>query len=441
MIPIVALVVSVAILGLTVLQTVMVLSYQSFLKHGLAPLTDPLNSEPADVEPAEFPKAAIVLCLRGADHSLVECLTGITCQDYPNYELHIVFDSEDDPAFRITADFFHKKRLQPKIHIFQPLTTCSLKCSAIIHAVERLSPDIKIVALIDADTVADQNWLADLATPLSNPDVGATTGNRWFSPVPLKNGSLVQKTWNAAAVVQMFQYKIAWGGSLAFRMEVIDQCKLLEVWSKTFCEDTVLAKVLPRHGMRLHRVHNLVLENNEPATTGETFRWMTRQLLTTRLHHTRWPEVLSHGLLTGLASIVTPILIVAFLVLGYYASAAGLFKAFLVYQVVNLGLLWLIGRSNRAVLTQREAFNQADEFEQPGIWRSTKAALMTQFLHPLATLVALFANQVDWRGVTYQISGKRLKVRKIEATIRQPEEADTFAMTRTPTASRSSLEL
>ncbi|MGL5077359.1 MAG: glycosyltransferase family 2 protein, partial [Waterburya sp.] len=50
---------------------------------------------------AQLPKVAIALCLRGADPFLSQCLQALFKQNYPNYELRIIVDSIQDPAWEI----------------------------------------------------------------------------------------------------------------------------------------------------------------------------------------------------------------------------------------------------------------------------------------------------------------------------------------------------
>src|SRR5579862_112802 len=57
----------------------------------------------APVADAELPTAGVVLCLRGADSSLERCLAGLLHQDYPNYSLWIVVDSEADSAHALLS--------------------------------------------------------------------------------------------------------------------------------------------------------------------------------------------------------------------------------------------------------------------------------------------------------------------------------------------------
>src|SRR5260370_1328737 len=50
------------------------------------------------IDDASLPRACILLPLRGTDPHLRQGLHQLLTQDYPNYALHIVVDSPDDPA-------------------------------------------------------------------------------------------------------------------------------------------------------------------------------------------------------------------------------------------------------------------------------------------------------------------------------------------------------
>ena len=216
----------IAVTAVAILQRVYVALFESRTKWQLAqPPAEKFN-----------PKTALILCLRGADPSLQDCLRSIDSQDFEDLQLHVVVDDMSDPALEVVNEFRSNSKLAVSIHqIEDRLETCSLKCSAIITAINAIDLDREVVALIDADAIVTPQWLSTLVQPLANPEVGVSTGNRWFR-IPEKHrlGAAVRGVWNAAAVVQMYLYEIPWGGSLAFRREVIDKAGLLEHWSQWF---------------------------------------------------------------------------------------------------------------------------------------------------------------------------------------------------------------
>ena len=161
------------------------------------------------------PRTAIILCLRGVDPDLQACLEGIANQAYDNFELHIVMDHESDPSQTVVKNFVTHhadKTFRVNVHTLDKIDrTGSLKCQSLVYVINKLSHETEVVAFIDADAIVNAQWLIQLVDPLAASNVGATTGNRWFSPPDDRLGTWVREIWNAAAIVQMQLYDIAWG--------------------------------------------------------------------------------------------------------------------------------------------------------------------------------------------------------------------------------------
>lgn len=235
-------------------------------------------------------------------------------------------DCAEDPVIDIAKEVLRSldndQAIEHHFHVLlAPLPNCSLKCSSLIHAISQLHSDVSVVASLDADAVVSPNWLETLIAPPENPDVGISSGNRWFQiPATQKAGSAVRAVWNAAAVVQMYLYQIPWCGSLASRRDVINDCDLLDRWSNAFCEDTLLAQAVKELGLVVARPIEVVVVNEESTSCYSEFRWIRRQLLTVRLHHSRWPLVLLHGLSVGLP--IVCLLVIAWGLFGGRATKA-----------------------------------------------------------------------------------------------------------------------
>jgi len=360
------------------------------------------NSAGGAIEDDEVytPPVAIVLCLKGAEESLADCLTGLISQDYPDFQLNIVIHSPTDPAAESVQNFFANLKQKPQIHFLEnPESTCSLKCSAICQAIEALSTRIEVVAFVDGDAVVDESWLNDLVTPLSDSGIGVTTGNRWYSPTE----------------IQMQRYEIAWGGSLAIRKDVIDRCGLLAKWRTTFCEDTPLTNVLREQKLHLYRVPDLIIENKESVSLLGAFNWISRQLLTVRLHHPAWSLVLLHGIVTGIASIVAPVLMVLLFWWGMTADGVTLLKTILVYQAANFVLLFLIGRSNRRAINRRDSYNGLEVVKDKNWKMHFFSTLVTQLVQPFAIWQANSMEKVNWRRAIYRVKdGTKIKLLRVK---------------------------
>ena len=156
------------LLGCLVIQIALTLIFVFYLR------SNRVNS----LSDNQLPKTAVILCLRGADPFLPNCLKALLEQDYPQYDLKIVVDSQDDPAWKVARDTVKDATNVQISPLKISSTVCSLKCSSLIQAVSELDSSYEVVALVDADTVVHPTWLRELVTPLLHPKIGATTGNR-----------------------------------------------------------------------------------------------------------------------------------------------------------------------------------------------------------------------------------------------------------------------
>ncbi|MFK7769580.1 MAG: glycosyltransferase family 2 protein [Mariniblastus sp.] len=399
-----------SLIGLAVMQSTFVWIYCRFLRSSI-----PFTNDQSDTY---SPRVAIILCLRGADPSLTQCLTGIFSQNYkdktgaPNYQIHFVVDDKHDPALEVVQNFVEKNnssQIEIRTHVLNPSDVQgSLKCTALVTAIYELedskSSAIDVIALVDADARVDAGWLADLVGPLAYSAVGATTGNRWFAPNDNGLGSLVRQTWNAAAVAQMSFYQIPWGGSLALRVSTIHQCDLLERWSQAFCEDTLLLGALKKEDLTVVRVPNLILSSDESIGLKDATRWISRQLLTVRLYHRDWPLVLCHGLFVGFCLIGAITSSLWLLAQSQWMMASFVAGSLILMQTINLWLLRKVTFENEQHIRKRIPHAK---LKSAGVVNTFLGAIATQLVQPLAALNAAMRKNVSWRGVAYEIGPKK----------------------------------
>jgi cellulose synthase/poly-beta-1,6-N-acetylglucosamine synthase-like glycosyltransferase len=350
-------------------------------------------------------RTAVILCLRGCDPFLEECLESIFEQEHSDYQLHIVVDNRQDPAWKV-AESLVKRFGSEKVQIEaleDRQSTCSLKCSSVVQAIRRLDDSFENVALVDADTMPHRAWLGDLTAPLTDEGVGAATGNRWYMPETSSWGAMVRYLWNAAAVVQMYWYEIAWGGTLAVKRTVIDELGLLDRWSRAFCEDTMLRRQLGKHGLRVKFVPSLMMVNREDVGLASCLSWISRQLLTARLYHPLWLLVLAHGLGTTVVLVAAIAVTVIAAINGNWPAvvwcAGGLFG----YEFIMVSLLIPMELAVRRIVRSRGESTRW--FSAKTLVRLVPAIVLTQLVYTVALLLAQFGRKVDWRGVSYEIGG------------------------------------
>lgn len=346
------------------------------------------------------PRTVVILCLRGADPQLEDCLSGLLRQDYDSWELRIVVDHIDDPSLAVVEDLLaHEPHSNVTVRILEShYQTCSLKLSALSQELALLDDDCEAVVLVDADVITYPNWLRDMVNPLQDGNVGAATGLRWFQPPKDSEGATIRYLWNLAAIGQMHHSGIPWGGSLAMRADFVRSAALSDEWSQMLFEDTALACSLDKAGLQLGFVPNAVMVNTEAIRCAELARYVRRQMLNARLYHPAWKTIFSHGVLSTLGTVGTllamPVALMSlnWIAAGILAGTSAVAIGFTTYYAIRLD------RSVRRVLNAR-----GEQHQNSALPRSSSRLVFVQALYCVALLSAHRQRTVDWRGIQYDI--------------------------------------
>jgi hypothetical protein len=260
-----------------------------------------------------------------------------------------------------------------------------------------------VVVLADADLVSHDDWLRELVAPLLDEGVGAAHGNRWFWPQQAGLGSLVRFLWNVAAVVPMYVFQIPWGGSFAIRASILRDSGLLDKWSKAVVEDAPVRSAIEQQGLKIHFVPGLMMVNREDCTLPFSLDFVKRQLTWTKIYHPRWAPVVAHAFLTTAALAMGLVMAATGVALGNPAAGAISAAAVLVYLAGMIGLIKLLDNSVRHVVASRD--EPVWKFSTLAWAKMIPAILLTQCVHMVAVLLAIFRKRVKWRGVTYLVRG------------------------------------
>ena len=365
------------------------------------------QSESKSKQPEKLPKAAIILCLRGADPFLADCIEALLKQNYDEYTLKIVVDSKEDPAWSIVQQVIEK--CQPSYVQVSPLRkkyeTCSLKCSSLIQAISELDQSYEVVAFIDSDVVADPNWLRQLIAPLADEQVGATTGFRWYSLRTKQWGSLLRTICNKSSTIYMYRNKIPWGGSMALKRSLLDEAEVLATWKKSLSVDTPLTKIINQAGLSVKFVPSLIMLNQEECDIGGCLRFLVRQLLVARLYRcsrTEWASGLGISLVYFLSIILAIVAILFDFLWGNFLLS---FELLTILAGYIFSTVWLM------VLLENWLSRDIAGQDAPMTYLSAFTNLKMFIVVPLVELVmgwamlaATFKGSVTWRGISYKFS-------------------------------------
>lgn len=372
---------------------------------------------------APTPAVLVVLCLRGADPFLSRCINGLLRQDYPNFDVVIVVDHPEDEAWRRAAEIVDacgatNVRLEA---LAERLTTCSLKCSALLQGWRGAEDRYDVVAGIDADVVPHATWLRELVAPLARTHIAAATGNRWYMPDAVSCGALVRYFWNAAAVVPMYWYGIAWGGSLALKTSVLRDTDYRDRIARALCEDTMLCDLLRRSGLRLAFVPSLMMINRESCTLHDFYGWMRRQTLVAQLYHSRVVLVTIHGLIVGAWFLASAYACARAVESGDVAGMRLVLGAVAVFLASMFGLLPLLEAAVRRIVRRRG---------ESTAWITPRKALLALVAGPLTLILYVAAvasllrvREIGWRGIRYRINGPLQIERLDDGVYRAPDQS------------------
>jgi hypothetical protein len=362
----------------------------------------PPRAAPAPAE-ADWPHAAVLLCLRGADPALPACLGALVELDYPSYEVVIIVDDLDDPAWQVLQDALgarDRPRVRVRVEVLhRPLETCSLKLSAQVQALDGLDGRCRVVALIDADVVPDRGWLRALVAPFRDERVGASTGFRWYTPQDTRWGTLVRYWWNFASVCHMIAFGVPWGGSLAWHLGRVGRDRLRRQLAHSFSEDTSTAPLLRALGQRLAMVPEATMVCPETIDLPRCVAFIRRQLLCVRLHHPHWNAIVLLSAAWGAALAATVALVGLLPLCGLAVWAAWPAALLLVFP---LAALTALGRVERHL--RQRARRRGEPFRGlPLSWRALPTLALTAAINVACLVSAHCLRHVSWRGIDYDI--------------------------------------
>lgn len=345
---------------------------------------------------SSFARAVVVLPVRGKDPFLAKCIKTLLEQNYPNYILRIIVDSDSDPAVPVieqTINLYPRDRVQVE-YLQDALETCGAKNSALIQVVESLEPEDSAIVVVDSDVIAYPDWLSDMMRPLQEPDVGVATGMRWFTPATSELGTLVRYVWNVGSVPEMFAFDVPFGGSVAYRRDVLEG-GLAERWSQCLFDDCVVPSVLKPLGLQLRIVPRAIMANRESISLGRCFAFLRRQMLNATCYNPAGHWILISALAMAGSVFGTAAILVAAAFQSDVATMAiagvGLFG----FSAGMAGCLWALETRLRPIL------RASGQLVPPLPARTALVGGLVVIMYTAATVAACFVTRVTWRGLHY----------------------------------------
>ena len=349
--------------------------------------------------PAYTPKVGIIAPHYGWDADTAEHVKGLLHQDYAGvYEVFFVTHENADTGHDVSYPHLCEiAEPHPNVHvilapnIIENNLPRSQKVQNLLTVIAELPDDIEVIAFVDADVAIQKNWLTLLVNPLQEPDIGTTVGGRFYFPQTWNIASFVESIW---VNFQMgFQgdhpHTMVWGGSNAFRREMLEKAQILQRWERATIEDlnTTLAMRDVKH--KIHFVPDCVaITRTANRTWHQIIEFTNRQMIMT-FHMGLWVQ--------WLASLIV-CLPKGLFVIG---SIPFLFHRRELLPIVFIPFLEALGYRLCSKNLPRWLRDMPKVQQTIGI--SSYVASIGIFLAGINAVYAVFQRKITWGGVRYEI--------------------------------------
>ncbi len=361
------------------------------------------------------PKAVVVVPFKGAEATLAANVRALLTQDYPDYRVLLVVESEDDPAYAVLRDAAEAQPQRAEVLCVGPAEPNEgQKVHNLIAAIDHLEHAARgeeVWAFADSDAVPGPAWLGDLVGPLVQEKTGVSTGYRWLIPVALP-GEARPRFWahlasilnaSAASFAGREQLNHAWGGSMALRTRTARELGLRDWLRGALSDDYQVTRMVRGAGLRVYFVVRCLVASPVAFDAPGFTEFVRRQYLITRVH--------ARGVFFG------GLVLLWHYQLGLWSALAAVICTVLTHErwwgepwflLPMLALLVVTGsdqaRATIRGMVIRRAFG-ADTARKlrttQGIDRLLTPLWMT--VNGLLMLSAAVGRTITWRGITYKM--------------------------------------
>jgi ceramide glucosyltransferase len=336
--------------------------------------------------PTHLPPASVIVPVKGDDEGLRENLQALSSLDYPDYELIVAARSASDIPPGVLPSRVKIVLVGADDH------TGSEKVRNLRTAIQIVRKRSEIFAFADSDGRPTRGWLRALVAPLSEPGIGASTGYRWFTPVPPTFWTLLRGVWDAVVIGRFGpgDAAFAWGGAMAIRKETFFEARVPEYWKYAVSDDYALAAAVHDAGLTIAFAPGALTPCYEHAGALPILSWMRRQLLLTRFYKPQlWvPALAAH------------IVYCAGMAAALVASIRGnrLAEWALIAQL-SPGMLKGL---NRAVLA-KAALPECEPWFHRHMWVHAIWVPLATWLWLFELAASAFGHTIEWRGCRYDL--------------------------------------
>lgn len=369
------------------------------------------------------PRVLLIVPCRGVDEGFEQNMVALLTQDYPNYLVWFVVSHRSDPAYDLLSRLLTDRSSRysakgTRLLVAGSCTSSSQKVHNLLCCIDNAPPDVQVFAFADTDVKVGPTWLSDLVGPLANPKVGATTGYRWFIPTRPNLATLTLSCLNAKVAQMLGQtsFNLAWGGSMAIRVETFHRCSLYWHWQKSLADDLTLAHAARAKGLKIKFVPRCLVPSFTQVNWRQLFEFGRRQLFMTRLYSPNTWALTLFG--TGLAIVdlfFCPAISVLAMHQAWHVSILGHFvPGWWIWAVASL--FFILSGLGKTILRQdiaRRRFAPVGSMLIPARLVDIVAFWAWPVLMFILLACSAFGRTIQWRGLRYSVHGpQHIEVRQ-----------------------------
>ena len=293
------------------------------------------------------PPATVIASIEGDGDGLRENLAVLAAQEYPSYELIL--------AARTAADIPPNVLPRRVIVVLRGAkeSNSGQRTENLLAGVQASRKQSEVLAFADAYGRVSRQWLRALVAPLSQANVGVSTGFYWFTPEPPDFWSLMRSVWSAPVAGRLGpgDNPFAWAGSMAILKEMFYELRIPSAWRESISESGPVTRAVHRAGLRIAFAPGAIAADSGRTGMRDFLRWARSQMALARLYVPRhwWWSLAAHFFYCGgMAAAIT-------------ASLKGSRGAeWVLVAQLGLGMLKGVNRAAiaKAELPEREAWFQ-----------------------------------------------------------------------------------
>lgn len=353
---------------------------------------------------------ALIVAAKGVTQFFDRFLELVTRQNYSDYRILFVTQSEDDPARIAIAEYLG---LGPGETVWKSTASKGLREVQLVvaglaedegqkvhnqlAAFEYLQPEDEIIAFADADIVGSKSWLEEMVTPLNVRATELSTGYRWFVPEKMTFPNIVATNINRgiAMLAGPHWHTLLWGGSMALTRKAFDDLKVPEILKGSLNDDLQISYAAYKAGKPLLFVRTLMAPSPIDYDWESLFEFGRRQYFQVR---TYVPGYWFSGLaLTGIW------------LAGAITTWTKLFMGY-AWNLVPIGIViaCLVGKHFLELPYLKLLFPEET------VAKLRKTSQIGLFTNPINFVIhfgviasTVFMKEITWAGIKYRVGGRQ----------------------------------